>query len=199
MQTLKAAIAAVIATAGMAVSQASFAQATSDTSFGYLGISAGQADIGREAAIPIFIDSGTVDGKDMGFKLFGGYMLNRYFGGELAWMSLRGVNYAGSIAGLPVTNGEIDVNGFNLSAVLRLPVGPLSVFGKAGWFLWDSEVSDITNTIPLAGSFDGTDFSFGVGVSVGFTRNLGVRAEWERTKILNADTDFVSVGLTYRF
>lgn len=198
MLTKNTLMAALLA-AGLAASQASFAQATTDTSFGYLGISGGQADIGREAAIPTFIDSGTVDGKDMGFKLFGGYMLNSYFGGELAWLSLRGVNYAGTFAGAPVTNGEIDVNGFNLSAVLRLPVGPLSVFGKAGWFLWDSEVSDITGGAPFAGSFDGTDFSFGVGVSMSFTRNLAVRAEWERFKILNADTDFVSVGLTYRF
>ena len=198
MLTKNTLMAAVLA-AGLAASQASFAQASSDTSFGYLGISGGQADIGSEAAIPMLIDSGTVDGKDMGFKLFGGYMLNNYLGGELAWLSLRGVNYAGSFAGLPVTSGEIDVNGFNLSAVLRLPLGPLAAFFKAGWFLWDSEVSDITGGLPFAGSFDGTDFSWGVGASVSFTRNLAVRAEWERFKILNADTDFVSVGVTYRF
>ena len=63
----------------------------------------------------------------------------------------------------------------------------------------DAEWSDITDGAPFSGSFDGTDVSFGVGASLNFTRNLGLRAEWERSKLINADADFVSVGLVYRF
>ena len=198
MHAKKTMMAGLLAAAGLVASHAACAQVAAREG-GYAGVSFGVADIDRRAAVPNLIDSGTVDGRDTGFKLFGGYMFNRVFGAELAWMKLRGVRYSGTFQGSAVTNGEIDVNGFNLSAVGALPLGPLVIFGKVGFLLWDSEASDITGGTPFAESFDGTDVSFGVGVSLNFTRNLGVRAEWERSKILNADADFVSVGLVYRF
>ena len=191
-------VAALLAAAGLAASQAACAQVAAREG-GYAGVSLGVADIDRGAVVPLLIDSGSVDGRDTGFKLFGGYMFNRVFGAELAWMNLRGVRYSGSSGALPVTSGEIDFNGFNLSAVGALPMGPLIIFGKVGFLLWDAEASDTINGAPFAASFDGTDVSVGVGVSLNFGRNLGVRAEWERSRLLNADVDFVSAGLVYRF
>jgi opacity protein-like surface antigen len=44
-----------------------------------------------------------------------------------------------------------------------------------------------------------TDISFGLGLSYNFTRNLGVRAEWERFKLDDADADPLSIGIVWRF
>lgn len=196
----KTMMAGLLAVAGLVASQAACAQVAAREG-GYAGVSLGVADIDRSVASPALIDlgTGTVDGRDTGFKLFGGYMFNSVFGAELAWMNLRGVRYSGTFQGSAVTGGEIDFNGFNLSAVGAVPMGPLVIFGKVGFLLWDAEWSDMTGGAPLSGSFDGTDVSFGVGVSLNFTRNLGLRAEWERSKLINADADFVSAGLVYRF
>ncbi|MFN3565321.1 MAG: outer membrane beta-barrel protein, partial [Burkholderiaceae bacterium] len=50
-----------------------------------------------------------------------------------------------------------------------------------------------------------TNVFFGVGAGYGFTKNFGVRAEWERFRIKWGDpadkdnVDLLSVGVTYRF
>jgi hypothetical protein len=53
--------------------------------------------------------------------------------------------------------------------------------------------------VPFSAKTDGTDISFGLGVNYNFTRNLGVRAEWERFKLDDADADLISVGIVWRF
>jgi opacity protein-like surface antigen len=64
--------------------------------------------------------------------------------------------------------------------------------------MWEAEASDTTGGAPFSEKADGTDLSFGLGVSYSFTRNLSVRAEWERFDV-DADVDLLSVGLVYRF
>lgn len=195
----KTTIAALVAAAGLAASQGAVAQATPDTGF-FAGISLGQSDIGNEIAIPAVITSGSVDGKDTAFKLYGGYMFSRNFGAELSYVKLGDVSYSGSFFGLPVTGGTVETSGFNISAIGAFPINPqLSLFGKVGFFMWEADFSDRTNNVPFSATADGTDLSFGLGVNYNFTRNLGVRAEWERLKVEDADADLFSVGLVYRF
>ena len=62
-----------------------------------------------------------------------------------------------------------------------------------------AEASDTTGGVPFSAKTDGTDISFGLGVNYNFTRNLGVRAEWERFKLDDADADLISVGIVWRF
>lgn len=195
----KTTIAALTAVASLAASQAAFAQAMPEAGF-FAGVSIGQSDIGNEVAVPGLITSGTVDGKDTAYKLFGGYMFNRNFGGELSYVRLGDVSYSGTFGGAPVTGGKVETSGFNVSAIGAFPVNPaFSVFGKIGFFMWDAEASDVTGGVPFSAKTDGTDLTFGIGASYSFTRNLGVRAEWERLKFEDADADVMSVGLVYRF
>ena len=49
----------------------------------FVGGSIGQSDIDDEITTGL-ITSGTVDGKDTAWKIFGGYMFNRHFGVEAA-------------------------------------------------------------------------------------------------------------------
>jgi OOP family OmpA-OmpF porin len=165
----------------------------------FIGGSIGQGDIDDEVTEGL-ITSGTVDGKDTAFKIFGGYMFNRHFGVEAAYVNFGEATYSGDFFGAPVTGGKIEIDGFNLSAIGSLPITEqFSIFGKAGLFLWDAEASDTTAGLPFSAKDDGSDLSFGIGLGYNFTRNLGVRAEWEMFETDTADVNLLSVGLLWRF
>ena len=165
----------------------------------YLGGSIGQSDIDDQIATGL-ITGGSVDGTDTAFKIFGGYMFNRHFGLELAYVDLGEASYSGNFFGLPVTGGRVALTGLNVSALGALPIGErFSVFGKIGLFMWEAEASDTTGGVPFSAQQDGTDLAFGVGLGYQFTRNLGVRAEWEMFTTEDADSNLISVGLLWRF
>jgi OOP family OmpA-OmpF porin len=143
---------------------------------------------------------GTVDATDTGYKIFGGYMFNRHFGIEGAYVNLGEVSYSGDFFGSPVTGGKVEVSGFNVSALGALPINEqFSVFGKIGLLLWDAEASDTTGGVPFSAKEDGTDISFGIGVNFDFNRNLGVRAEWEVFTTDEADATLLSIGVVWKF
>ena len=193
MKIRKVLLAAALALGGaLAGSQAS-AQ-------GFIGGSIGQSDIDDEITTNLIDGNQSVDGKDTAWKIFGGYMFNRNFGIEGAYVDLGELSYSGSFGGAPVTGGKVEVTGFNISAIGAFPVNEqFSIFGKLGLFIWDAEANDTTGGQPFSATDDGTDLSFGVGVSYNFTRNLGVRAEWEMFKASDADASLISVGLLWRF
>lgn len=176
--------------------------ATQASAQAFIGGSFGKSDIDRELTTGL-ITSGTVDGKDSGFKVFGGYMFSRNFGVEAAYVDLGEVSYSGSFFGAPVTGGKVEVTGFNIAALGSFPINEqFSIFGKLGLFIWDTEASDVTGGVPFTAKDDGSDISFGLGVSYNFTRNLAVRAEWEKFKVelgAEADADLLSIGIVWRF
>ncbi len=192
MRATKLFAAAVLALGGLvAVSQAS-AQGF------YIGGSAGQSDFDDSNTTGL-ITSGTVDGKDTGFKIFGGYQFNHNFGVELAYVDLGKAGYSGFFGAAPVTGGTVKTSGLNISAVGTLPLGSgFALFGKAGLFAWESEANDVTGGVPFSGKEDGTDLSLGIGASYDFTKNFAIRAEWERFKAVG-DIDLLSVGIVYKF
>jgi OOP family OmpA-OmpF porin len=197
MRLKNAAIAAVL-TAGMTMPLASMAQSGLDRGW-YAGGSIGQSDVDESVAGGL-ITSGSVDGKDTGWKLYGGHMFNRNLGVELAYVDLGKTRYSGTFFGAPVIGGRVEVTGFNLAAIGAIPVSTaFSVFGKLGIFSWDAEAKDTTAGVPFSERSDGNDVFFGAGVSYSFTRNLSLRGEWERFQLDDVDADLLSVGFVYRF
>ena len=166
----------------------------------YAGASFGKSDIDSSIAIPDLITSGTVDGKDTGFKIYGGLQFNQYFGLEVAYVDLGKATYSGTFFGLPVTGGKVDVSGVNLSAVGTYPLNPsFALFGKLGLFGWNTKASDVTGGLPFSGKDNGTDVSFGLGFGYNFTKSLSARVEWERFKAVEADIDLLSGGIVFKF
>jgi OmpA-OmpF porin, OOP family len=190
----------VLLASGLALS--GLLAATQASAQAFVGGSFGKSDIDSEITDGL-ITSGSVDGKDTGFKVFGGYMFNRHFGVEGAYVDLGEVSYSGDFFGAPVTGGKVEVSGVNIAALGSYPITEqFSVFGKIGLFIWDVEASDTTGGVPFSAKEDGRDISFGVGLGYNFTRNLGVRLEWERFKVeavSKADADLISVGVVWRF
>lgn len=196
--------AAVLALGGLIAS----AEASAQGSF-YIGGSLGESDIDDEIAIPHFITSGTVDGNSSGFKIFGGYQFSPYFGLDLAFVDLGKASYSGSYFGTPVTGGTASLWGLNVSAVGTVPLNEaFAVFGKIGLFAWEAKARDTTGGFPFSATENGGDFSWGLGFSYGFTRNISARVEWERFGLggggyqWNVDlghADLLSLGVVYSF
>jgi OOP family OmpA-OmpF porin len=165
----------------------------------YVGGGFGSTDAGDGNAIPDLITSGSVDGKDSGFKIFGGYSFTPNFAVEMAFVDLGELTYRGTFGGIPVTNGRVETSGLNTSVVGTMPVSSsFSLFAKAGIFAWSAEARDITGGFPFSGSDNGGDLSFGLGGSFHLNRNLSLRAEWESFEA-NDNITMMSVGLAYRF
>jgi len=186
------------AVAGVVIGLGALTVAPLASAQGYFGASFGSTDAGNGIAQGL-ITSGTVDGSDSGFKLFGGYQFSQNLALEVAYVDLGQTTYSGNFFGVPVTNGKIEASGVNGSLVGTFPVNPsFSFFAKAGLFAWSADARDITGGIPFSASDDGVDISFGIGGAFHINRNLSLRAEWERYDAID-DISLLSIGLAYRF
>jgi OmpA-OmpF porin, OOP family len=113
------------------------------------------------------------DDKKTAWKAFGGYQITPNFAVEAGYANLGKFT-----ATLGAETEEAKVTAWEASLLAGAPLMErLGVFGRLG--LYRAHVKDSDN---IAGTFehDNNDFTFGLGLSYDFTRNLGVRAEWQR-------------------
>ncbi len=168
----------IFATMAAAILAASPALAADDGGF-YVG--AGVGSFG--------VDVGGFNGSDTGFKVFGGYGFNQYFGVDVEYLD------GGTVEDSSV---KIDVSGFNASVTGTLPIAEqFQVFAKLGMLFWDADFH-----APGLGSDSdsGEDFSWGVGAGYDFTDNFGARIEYQGFEIQDTDTvDLISASVVWKF
>jgi len=157
----------------------------------YIGASLGQADLDFDCA-----GSTGCDTKDTAWRIFGGFQLNRTFSAELGYANLGEARFDDPVD--PVT---VEGTAWDLSAIGAIPIGPVSVFGRLGLYRAEVEASG------PGGSADAssTGLLWGIGAQFDFTKNLGVRAEWQQYNDVEddvgtkADVNVISVGVVWRF
>ena len=201
----------------MALAMIASSYAVADDTGWYGGINIGQsrANIDDARITSGLLGSGFAttsindDDRDTGYKLYGGYQLNKNFAIEGGYFDLGRFGFTATTVPAGTLNGSIRLKGLNLDAVGILPFNEkFSAFGRAG-----------VNYAEAKDSFSGTgavsvlnpnpskreaNYKFGVGLQYNFTESLGMRAEAERYRINDAvgnkgDIDLLSVGLVYRF
>ena len=160
------------------------------------------------------VTSRTEDNSSTGYKLFGGYQLNRNFAVEGGYFDLGRFNYSVSTTGPGITGpgtftSDTRVRGLNLDLVGILPLtDQFSVFGKIGAAYAQSRANFTrTGTMPLSGSpssRNDTNLKVGLGMQYAITEALAVRAEVERYRVSDpvrnrGNIDMASIGLVYRF
>ncbi len=159
---------------------------------GYIGGSVGQAYIEVDTGTPAVPQ--TFDENDFGFKAFAGYEFNLTaitLGIELDYVDFGAP--AGDVAG---TQFAVEADGIAGFGTAGFDLGPLGIYGKYGMVSWDASTS--IDGID-AGSDDGTDPAYGVGVKFG-VGSLEVRGEYEIYDIEDSeDVAMLSVGLVWRF
>lgn len=196
-QWKKAALAACAAGA-MVAPATGMAQGAGEQGF-YVGGSVG------EAKAKDFCDTGGIAGlvvttcndKDTAMKVFAGYQFMRHLAVEASYMKLGDLSADITFAGLP---GSVagDGSAFSLAVLGLLPLSEqFSLFGKIGMAKTEVDASGSIGGISVSASDDETELHYGIGVLFNFTRNWGVRAEWE--KLEDSKVDMISIGVQYRF
>ena len=151
----------------------------------YAGASFGQSKIEGET--------------DTGWKIFGGYQINKSFGAEFGYVNLGKVKESGALPIFGAFTATIDAKAWQLVGVGTLPIDDrFSVFGKLGFARWDADLK-CTGFLAGCGDDSGTDLTFGVGVKYNLTRNLAVRGEWENFDLGDADADLLLITIVYKF
>lgn len=149
--------------------------------------------------------------RSTGYKLFGGYQLNRNFALEAGWFDLGRFGYTATTVPPGTLGGDIRVKGLNLDLVGLWPVTDrftlLARIGATEARTTGSFAATGAAAIPYASanpSKRAANLKAGVGVMYNINESWAMRLEGERYRINDAvgnkgDVDLLSVGLIYRF
>jgi len=189
----------------------------------YIGGSIGQSRVkldtgglSRDLAAAGMANNGfSANETDTGFKLFGGYRFHPNFAVEGGYAELGKFSASGTVTTfnfVPIvplpTKVTIEVGqGLHLAVVGNVPLAnQFSVFGRLGAYNMRTEMKVTVSGISSSESARNTGFLLGAGVGYDFTRNVGMRVEWEqfnkvgdKDKTGQGDVGLLSVGLVYRF
>ena len=198
----------------LAIFATPWAMADENTSW-YMGASAGptQARIDETRILQNLGNIGlgnagySDNGRDDGYKLFGGYQFNRNFAIEGSYFDLGKYSFTANTAPPGTLKGDIGLRGFGLDAVLSaLLTDKLRVFAKVGVNYAEARdnFSGSGAVTVLDGSPSKTELNpkIGIGLQYALTDALSVRAELERYRVNDAvgshgDVDHLSIGLVY--
>src|SRR4051812_577799 len=184
----------------------------------------GGASIGRSAAT---IDNGRITSglagqglattgiedrdRDTGYKIYGGYQVNKYFGVQGGWFDLGEMGFTATTAPPGTLVGDVRLQGVNLDLVGTLPVTErFSLFGTLGVAHTRARGTFSTTgavQMPYSGTSTSerhTDMKYGGGLAWRFSDAWEMRAEAERFRVRDSvgnrgHVDLLSVGLVYHF
>ncbi len=149
------------------------------------------------------------DHRNSGYKLFGGYQVNRNFALEGSYFDLGKFSFTADTLPAGTLRGEYKFRGVNLDAVGTLPItGKLSALARIG--VNYAETRDtFSGTGALAGlnlnpSKRDTNYKYGLGLKYDLTQRLALLLEAERYRVNDAvgsynNVDLYALGLVYRF
>lgn len=125
-------------------------------------------------------------------RFFAGWRFNRVLALQLDYF-----DYGDSSSASNLLSIESEAKGIAPSLVATLPLGPIELFGRAGWLFYDLNVS-----ADGAEVFDDSndDFVYSAGIGVTLLQRLSLRAEYEVIEIDEIDdTKAVWVTAAWRF
>jgi len=174
-----------------------FAVAVVAVCVSWMPVSAGEGYVGASylstsAEFDTALESFDTDSD--GWKLFGGFVVNKYFGIEMTYYDLGDFDEK-------VNNTTIsgDMSAFDLCARGILPLGKMfEISGKLGYSNLSVD-SYTTNGIASVGtSSSDWELLYGVGVALKLGSRFGIRADWEAWDVADS-LDTWSAGVYFRF
>jgi hypothetical protein len=189
----------------------------------YVGLNVGtaSADV-DEAALANSLTTATavtamdIDDGDTGYRFFVGKRFMPHLAVELGYANLGEIDVTVEATALDpaaylqqlADNVPVAPSGMTLDAVTEWTFADfgaqggwaqnLSVHGRLGLFLWETEVEYRNAGVAYSHDDDGADFRFGVGAGWRFNENFGMRFDWEQFSA-TTDVDMISLGALYRF
>jgi outer membrane immunogenic protein len=154
----------------------------------YVGAGVGKYNVELEET-----DLGTFEGDDTVLKVFAGYRINSFLALELDYIDLGETSDT-----LENINVNSEVNGFAPYVIGTIPLGPIELFAKAGYYFYDVEFTGSG----LADEWDGSDEDFVYGAGLGLTLfgRLHARLEYEIIDISDtSESNAVWLSGAFRF
>jgi len=217
MQFSKILAGSALLAAGMAAVPALAAEPTGTW---YLGIGAGQAraSVDNGSVATVLNGTGTTataitnSSNATAGKAFLGYQFNKYIAAEGGYFRLGDFTFDATTAPAGTLHGSLKNRaGYNLDAVGTVPVVADKFLLLARVGVQTSKTSDLFNGTGSAAilanpspSKNQVSYKYGAGAEFDFTKNIGVRAEWERYRVSDGfsgkvNVNLVSGSLLYRF
>lgn len=181
---------AIVAATLLALSSgAAYAQSPENDEGLYIGGGVGQFDIEIDGVDGIDEAIGRLDDSDTAWQAFIGWRLNPYISLQAAYVDYGGPNDDFSTSGSS-GNYSASLSGFAPSIIGTLPLGPVELSAKLGYYFYDLDVSiDIDDPLdPDSKSSDsGEDVFYGVGVGMTFFDRLHAKLEYEKIDLEGVD------------
>ena len=142
-----------------------------------------------------------VESDDNAWKIFGGYRVNPYLAVEAAYVDLGRPSDRFETSGSD-GNYRVDIAGFSPSVLGIIPVGPVELFGKLGYYFYDVDVRvDLDDPGPaVSSSHSDSNFTYGGGVGITLAERLNLRVEYEVLDLDRApNSDALWLSGAFRF
>jgi hypothetical protein len=176
------------ACAGSLACSSAFAQGIENDEGLYIGGGIGQFNVQIDDLDETDEAVETLDNDDNAWKAFVGWRMNPYFALELAYIDFGGPNDRFEGEG---SSGDftVDISGFAPYLIGTIPIGPVELFGKVGYYFYDIDFEvdiDDPTFADVDGGASDEDLLYGFGVGMTFFERLNARLEYEKI-----DSDFV--------
>lgn len=149
------------------------------------------------------------DDGSFGYKLYGGYQLNKNFALEGGYFNLGEFDYTATTVPDGSLSGQLDFSGWNFDLVGFLPLSKRSsLLARVGLHQSEATVDySSTGAVSVGAphySSDGLDYKVGVGYQYQVNNAIALRLELERYRMDDAvgnssDIDLLSLNAIYRF
>ena len=168
------------ASAGSLACSSAFAQGPENDEGFYIGGGVGQFNVQVDDVDDTDEAIQRLDDEDTAWKAFVGWRMNPYFALELAYIDFGGPSDTATAAG---SSGDFSVElaGFAPYVIGTIPLGPVELFGKVGYYFYDVDAAvDLDDGPDFDSSSSEQDLLYGFGVGMTFFERLNARLEYEK-------------------
>ena len=162
-----------------------------------LGVQASFADFQGDDVPDPTLNSKFIEDDTVGFKAYGQYQFNNWFGVEAAYHSMSDFEDQSTDPNFP-GRFKLNFEGFSAQGLVFFPVltDEVQGFVKAGYYDFNDDLSLSNNTKSNSSE---SGLVWGGGATIDITEQFGVRMDYERYDNSVGDLWAVNIGVQYSF
>jgi OOP family OmpA-OmpF porin len=182
---------------GLMCGGTALAQSPDNDSGLYIGAGWGQFNVGIDDIDQTDEAISRIDDDDHAWRVFVGWRFNPYVAVELNYVDFgENSGSTGSSASGTSGNYSVDLAGFQPAIYGIIPLGPVELYGKLGYYFYDVDIRlNLDNIDQDNFSADTSEEALSYGVGVTFLERINARLEYEKIDADDFD-DLDSIWLT---